>query len=180
MNIPNILTTFRLILIPIFVSIFFSHNSNSLLYSIIIFLLAGFTDFLDGYLARKYKLTTKIGAALDPLADKLMLITVLTCLVINTYIPILVLIIIAVKETFMIFCGIFLYKNGIVIASNIFGKASTIFFYISIFTLIINETLAVYLLYVSVAATLISLINYFIIYTKNKIIDDNTSPTTKQ
>jgi cardiolipin synthase (CMP-forming) len=179
MNIPNILTIFRLILIPIFVSIFFSHSSNSLLYSIIIFLLAGFTDFLDGYLARKYKLITKAGIVLDPLADKLMLITVLTCLVLNMYIPIWVLIIIAAKEAFMIFCGVFLYKKGIVISSNIFGKASTILFYISIFTLIFNEAAAMYLLYVSVATALIALINYSIIYMRNKKSDDNTSSTLK-
>ena len=179
MNIPNILTVFRLILIPVFVSIFFSHCSNSLLYSIIIFLLAGLTDFLDGYLARKYNLVTKTGIVLDPLADKLMLITVLTCLVINMYIPIWVLIIIAAKEIFMIFCGIFLYKKGTVIHSNIFGKASTIFFYISIFILVFNESLGVFLLYVSVATALIALINYSIIYTKNKKIDDNTSSTIK-
>lgn len=180
MNIPNILTTFRLILIPVFIFIFFSLSSNSLFYSVLIFLLAGVTDFLDGYLARKYKLITKIGIILDPLADKLMLITVLTCLVINRYIPIWVLIIIAVKEIFMILCGIFLYKKGTVISSNIFGKASTIFFYISIFILVLNEAVGVYLLYASVAAALIALINYSIIYTKTKKADDNISSHIKQ
>jgi cardiolipin synthase (CMP-forming) len=180
MNIPNLLTTFRLILIPAFLFIFFSHGTNSLLYSIIIFLLAGVTDFLDGYVARKYNLITKAGIVLDPLADKLMLITVLTCLVINMYIPIWVLIITSAKEVFMIFHGIFLYKRGNVISSNIFGKASTVFFYISITILVFNETAGVYLLYISVAAALLALANYSIIYTKNKKSGDNTSSTIKQ
>ncbi len=180
MNIPNILTIFRLILIPVFIIFFFSRNPNNLSYSIIIFLLAGLTDFLDGYLARKYKLITKLGAVLDPLADKLMLITVLTCLVIKMYIPIWVLIIIAAKEIFMIFCGIFLYKKGSIIPSNIFGKASTIFFYISIFILAFNEDIGLYLLYVSVASAIIAFINYSIIYTKNKKKDDNNSSTLEQ
>lgn len=179
MNIPNILTVFRLILIPVFIIIFFSKNPNSLLYSIIIFLIAGLTDFLDGYLARRYKLTTRVGAVLDPLADKLMLITVLTCLVIKTYIPIWVLVIIAAKEVFMIFCGIFLYKKGTIIASNLFGKASTIFFYISIFILVFSEDIGIYLLYISVCTALVALVNYFIAYTKNKKEDDNTSSTFK-
>lgn len=168
MNLPNILTIIRLILIPIFVIMFFSHSTNNLVYSISIFLFAGFTDFLDGYLARKYKLITKMGIVLDPLADKLMLITVLSCLVIKSYIPIWVLIIIAAKELFMIFCGMFLYKKGTVIPSNKFGKVSTILFYVSIFVLTYNENKGMLLLYVSVISAIIALINYSILYTKNK------------
>lgn len=168
MNLPNILTIIRLMLIPVFVVMFFSHSTNNLVYSISIFLFAGFTDFLDGYLARKYKLVTKMGAVLDPLADKLMLITVLSCLVIKAYIPIWVLIIIAAKELFMIFCGMFLYKKGTVIPSNKFGKISTILFYISIFILSFNGDLGMFLLYISVASAVVALINYSVLYTKNK------------
>ena len=168
MNLPNLLTIIRLILIPIFVVVFFSHSTNSLIYSISIFLLAGFTDFLDGYLARKYKLITKVGIVLDPLADKLMLMTVLSCLVIKSYIPIWVLIVIAAKELFMIFSGLFLYKKGTVIPSNRFGKISTILFYISIFILSLNEDIGILLLYISVISALIALINYSVLYTKNK------------
>lgn len=86
MNLPNILTIFRLTLMPVFILIFFSSNPNNLIYSIGIFLLAGLTDFVDGYIGRKYKLITKTGVVLDSLADKLMLIAVLTCLVIKEYI----------------------------------------------------------------------------------------------
>jgi cardiolipin synthase len=180
MNIPNILTVFRLILIPIFIFTFFSNSPHSFLYSIFIFLLAGLTDFLDGYIARKYKLVTKAGIVLDPLADKLMLITVLTCLVIKTYIPLWVLIIITTKELFMIFCGIFLYKKGTVIPSNIFGKASTIFFYISIFLLVFSKAIGKFLLYISVATALTALVNYFFIYKKNKKADDSNSSALEQ
>jgi cardiolipin synthase (CMP-forming) len=176
MNIPNILTVFRLILIPVFIFIFFSSSTNSFYYSVIIFLLAGFTDFLDGYLARKYKLITKVGTVLDPLADKLMLITVLTCLVIKLYIPVWVVLIVSAKELFMILCGILLYKKGTIIPSSIFGKASTIFFYVSILILTFNEAVGLYLLYISVASTLIALVNYFIVYTKNKDADTPSSP----
>lgn len=178
MNLPNLLTVLRLILIPIFILIFFSNISNSLIYSITIFLLAGVTDFLDGYIARKHKLVTKIGIVLDPLADKLMLMTVLTCLVIKDYIPLWVLLIICAKEIFMIFCGLFLYKKGTLIPSNVFGKVTTILFYISIFILGFNTTIGVYLLYLSVAIAIVALINYAIIYFNNKKTD-NTSSTLK-
>lgn len=172
-NIPNLLTTFRLVLIPIFLIVFFSLNSNSLLYAVGIFLLAGFTDFLDGYMARKYNLVTKIGVVLDPLADKLMLITVLTCLVIKSYIPIWMLIIIACKEVFMIFCGLFLYKKGTIIPSNIFGKLGTIFFYISIFVLVLDSNIGIVLLYISITAAIIAFINYLIVYRVKSKNDDN-------
>lgn len=168
MNIANMLTIFRLILIPVYIFIFFSDITNSFLYSVTIFLLAGFTDILDGYLARKYKLVTKVGIALDPLADKLMLITVLASLVIKFYSPIWILVIVTSKEIFMICCGILLYKSGTVIPSNRFGKVSTILFYISILVLAFNDSIGLLLLYISVGATLIALVNYFIVYTKNK------------
>ncbi|MCM0649215.1 CDP-diacylglycerol--glycerol-3-phosphate 3-phosphatidyltransferase [Clostridium swellfunianum] len=180
MNIPNMLTFLRLVLIPVFIIVFFSGNPNSLLYAIAIFLIAGITDFLDGYLARKYKLITKIGIVLDPLADKLMLLTVLSCLVIGFYIPIWVLIIIASKELFMIFSGIFLYKKGTVIPSNILGKASTIFFYISIFILVFNDKVGACLLYLSVGIAIAALFNYSRLYTKNKKADEDVSSTLNQ
>ena len=77
MNLPNILTTIRLLLIPVFVLVFFSYGTQGLIYGAIIFLIAGFTDVLDGHIARKFNLVTKYGIVLDPLADKLMLLTVL-------------------------------------------------------------------------------------------------------
>lgn len=180
MNIPNILTIFRLLLIPIFVIVFTSPDSNSLLLSIMVFLVAGFTDFLDGYIARKYKLITKAGIVLDPLADKLMLITVLTCLVLKSYIPSWILIVIACKEIFMILCGVFLYKKGTVIPSNIFGKLSTLFFYISIFILAFDKSIGKYLLYFSVASAIVALINYTFVYANNKKIENETSSSIKQ
>lgn len=169
MNVPNALTLLRLVLIPIFVLVFFSGNEHNLMYSISIFLTAGFTDVLDGYIARKYNLITKWGIVLDPLADKLMLTTVLTCLVIGKYIPLWILIIVAAKEISMIIAGMILYKKNTVIPSNIFGKISTILFYVSIFTLgFINSIWGDILLYVAVASAIIAFVNYFIIYHNHK------------
>lgn len=168
MNLPNLITFFRLCLIPIFIFIFFSGIYNSLLFSIIIFLIAGASDVLDGYIARKYNLVTKIGIVLDPLADKLMLLTVLSCLTLENYIPLLVVVIVAVKELFMILSGIFLYKKGVVIPSNIIGKVSTLFFYISIFIFTFNKTTGIYLLYISALSALVALVNYFIVYFEGK------------
>lgn len=168
MNFPNLLTIFRLFLIPVFILIFFSNIHNCIIYSIIIFLIAGFTDALDGFIARKFDLITKWGIILDPLADKLMLVAVLTCLVIKSYIPIWVLIIMTAKETAMVTAGILLFKDHTVIPSNFFGKISTILFYFSIVLLTANRTLGIIFIYVGVSSSIVAFINYYIIYVKSR------------
>lgn len=175
MNVPNILTLFRLFLIPVFVLVFFSTTDNSLIYSVSIFLVAGATDVLDGYIARKYNLVTKWGMVLDPLADKLMLLTVLGCLAIEDYAPGWIVAIIALKEVFMIISGMFLYRNNTVIPSNIFGKASTLLFYLSVFIISLDDNIGDYMLMIAVISAFIALINYSLIYFKNKNLESSSS-----
>ena len=81
MNIPNQLTLLRIILIPVFVLVYYLPYSWSNLVACIIFSLAGITDVLDGYLARKLNQTSSLGAFLDPVADKLMIAVALVLLV---------------------------------------------------------------------------------------------------
>jgi cardiolipin synthase (CMP-forming) len=164
MNIPNLLTLFRLFLVPVFILTFFSGIQNSFSYSIIIFLAAGFTDVLDGYIARKYNLITRWGMLFDPFADKLMLLTVLSCLVIRNTIPLWVLLVIASKEIFMIAAGTVLQNNDVVIPSNIAGKLTTFLFYISIFLLVYNKIVGIYLIYVAVGSAVFALLNYLNVY----------------
>jgi cardiolipin synthase len=147
--------------------VFFSSYEHNLLLSICIFLLAGITDILDGYIARKYQLITQWGTVLDPLADKLMLLTVLSCLVVASYLPLWVILIVLSKDAFMIVAGILLYRKGTIIPSNIFGKLSTIFFYFSIFIFTFDEPSGKILIYLAVLFTLVALINYSLFYMKN-------------
>ncbi len=78
MNLPNKLTILRLILIPLFVVVFYiTAIPYNYLISAVIFLLAAFTDFLDGHIARKYNLVTDLGKFLDPIADKVLVSTAL-------------------------------------------------------------------------------------------------------
>ena len=72
MNIPNALTLFRIALIPVFVLVFYLPFHWGFMASAVIFALAGITDWLDGYMARKLDQSTPFGAFLDPVADKLM------------------------------------------------------------------------------------------------------------
>ena len=81
MNIPNMLTLFRIALIPVFVLVFFLPFHWSYMASAVIFVLASLTDWLDGYLARRLDQSTSFGAFLDPVADKLMVVIALVLLV---------------------------------------------------------------------------------------------------
>lgn len=81
MNLPNILTLSRILMIPVFVIIYYLPAQWSYLVSAGLFALAAATDWLDGYLARKLNQSTPFGAFLDPVADKLMVAVALTVLI---------------------------------------------------------------------------------------------------
>ncbi|MFB3100445.1 MAG: CDP-alcohol phosphatidyltransferase family protein, partial [Gammaproteobacteria bacterium] len=81
MNLPNILTLSRIVLIPVFVIFFYLPVDWHYLAACVIFILAAITDGLDGYYARKLGQTSALGAFLDPVADKLMIAVVLVLLV---------------------------------------------------------------------------------------------------
>lgn len=81
MTLPNILTISRILLIPVFVLAFYLPNESHRLIATGVFFLAGFTDWLDGYIARKMNQSTRFGAFLDPVADKLMVAVALTMIV---------------------------------------------------------------------------------------------------
>jgi cardiolipin synthase len=164
-NLPNILTILRLFLAPLFPVVYFSnHLQNGSYFAMGIYIAAGITDVLDGYLARKYKLVTKIGTVLDPLADKLMLISALLTLTIDHLLPIFIVSFVIIKEFLMIISGIFLYfrKDQFVIPSNKYGKAATIFFFLGVLeTLIFNiELLNIGLFSLAILIRLTALYTY--------------------
>ncbi len=81
LNLPNVLTLIRLALIPVFVILFYWPTESSNLLAAIVFIAAALTDLLDGFLARRLKQTTKFGAFLDPVADKIIVCTALVLIV---------------------------------------------------------------------------------------------------
>ena len=84
MNLPNILTLLRILLIPVFVVVYYWPSEQSRWIAAAIFAIAAFTDWLDGYLARKMNLVSGFGAFLDPVADKLMVAAALV-IIVDTY-----------------------------------------------------------------------------------------------
>lgn len=132
--IPNILTTVRLGLVPLF-----AYNLVVLkrpLFALMIFILSGATDILDGFIARKFNMITKIGKVYDPLVDKLMQITAILCLAHEGFIPDWVIWFILFKEGTMIIGGVFLYARNVIIQSDWYGKGATVSFYAIVFLII--------------------------------------------
>jgi len=165
MNIPNFLTLTRFLLVLVFVVFF---RSGSYIGALLAFLLAGITDILDGFIARKYHLETEWGKLLDPLADKFMIVTVLFFLYTKNLIPVSVILIILGKEILMVSGAIFLYKNrNVVVKSNIFGKAATVVFYMAIILTFFKKyshPIDLIFMYVAVVMALLAMVQYAIIW----------------
>jgi CDP-diacylglycerol--glycerol-3-phosphate 3-phosphatidyltransferase len=81
LNIPNSLTLFRIAIIPVFILVFYWPHPEAHIYATSLFFIAGISDWFDGYLARKLNQQSSLGAFIDPLADKLMVVIVLVLLV---------------------------------------------------------------------------------------------------
>ena len=120
-NVPNLLTLLRLLMIPLYLALFL----HGLKYpALIIFLAASLTDLLDGMIARRYHLITDLGKLMDPLADKLMVVTALFCQAFSGIIPWVAVLVVLSKELLMVLGGAYMLKKGIVVYSNMVGKVA--------------------------------------------------------
>ena len=173
MNLPNKLTLFRVILIPFFVFFllapYFEGYGNYV--AVVIFIIASITDFLDGKIARKYNLVTNFGKFMDPLADKLLVSSALISLIALNKIPAWIVIVIIAREFIISGFRLVAADNGVVIAASYWGKFKTAFQMVTVIVLILNIPVKVFdvigtvLIYISLALTVISLIDYL---AKNK------------
>lgn len=168
MNLPNKLTTLRVILIPFFVFFllapYFEGYGNYI--AVAIFILASITDFLDGYLARRDNLVTNFGKFMDPLADKLLVCSALICLVETGQLPAWVVVIIISREFIISGFRLIASDNGIVIAASYWGKFKTVSQMLMVIVLILNidhmifQVLGNVLMWIAVILTVVSLVDY--------------------
>ncbi len=137
-NIPNVLSVFRIMLVPLFVYLFQTLGERG--WGVAVFLLAGFTDVVDGVLARKFNWISNLGKILDPFADKCMQIAALACLGISGFVSPWIVGILVFKEL-VLFIGALcaLKKEKVYVQSNWYGKAGTVAFYIIATLLVVVE-----------------------------------------
>jgi len=164
-NIPNALTVARLLAVPVYVAVYLAGYRMAAFW---IFLGAMLTDILDGYIARKYQLVTAFGKLMDPLADKVMALTVMLTRVASGRLPLFAFGIIAGKELFMIFGGWLLIKRkDIVVYASPIGKAAQFVFCLGLALTFFEASFAgwpigpdLVLVYLAVVLTLAALAHY--------------------
>lgn len=146
MNLPNKITLIRLILVPVILVLMVLVPVNENLYNgfdkeLVIgvyhlpilwivaaglFIIASLTDFLDGYLARKYNLVTTFGKFFDPIADKLLVNGVIIVMSVANIIPVWITIIMILRDVFVDAIRMFVSSKNVVISANKWGKLKTI------------------------------------------------------
>ena len=163
-NIPNLLTLGRIVLIPVFILILCIWNSVAgHAVAAVVFALASITDYLDGYLARKWKVVTNFGKFADPLADKMLVMTAFIMLVEFGMVPAWIAAIIICRELAVTGLRLLLVENGgTVLAAAMPGKIKTFTQMFSIIFLLLHfSMIGTLLLYVALIFTIYSGYDYF-------------------
>ncbi len=166
MNLPNKLTTARMVLVPFLVLFMLTGwgGSANRIICLVIFISASVTDWLDGYLARKNHLVTDYGKFMDPLADKLLVCSAMICMIELGRLPAWVVVVIIGREFIISGFRLIAAENGIVIAANYWGKFKTVSQMIMIILLLLDEPALAFLadvfIWLSAALTVISLLTY--------------------
>lgn len=185
MNLPNKLTLFRIILIPVYLvlielplgwqnaAVLGSFIDWQLLAAALLFAFASFTDWLDGYIARRDQLVTNFGKFADPLADKMLVATAMVSLVAIGKAPAWVVSIIIMRELAVTGLRLLLVQEGEVMAAQLPGKIKTVTQMSAVIFLLIDDfpfgflpfSIGTVLLYLALFFTIYSGVDYFI---KNK------------
>jgi CDP-diacylglycerol--glycerol-3-phosphate 3-phosphatidyltransferase len=188
MNLPNKLTLFRMLCVLVIIILGLLINTPSYvlfknsnyefnlirLVIFILFVLGSISDFLDGYIARKYHLVTTFGKFMDPIADKLLVNTTFIFLAVWGEIPVIVVIIMIARDTIVDAIRLVMMDSKVVIAASKWGKAKTIAQMIALIVVLLYNFPFFYLtslnlgLYLSYLAALISLISGIDYFYKNR------------
>jgi len=170
--VPNIISIFRICLVPVFILVYFADNRDIKYYAVLVYAIAGLSDLLDGYIARKFKAQSQLGKLLDPLGDKLMTFSVMICITITRPILIWAVLVFFIKEVLMGIGGLVLHKKARVELppANTIGKISTFVFFVVCVTLMLFSNLPDYIAVIFISAaiclTLIALAAYLCSYIK--------------
>ena len=178
MNLANIITVLRIILVPFFLIILLTKLENKEIFAFSIFVIASASDLLDGYIARKYNQITSLGKFLDPLADKFLIIGALVALVMIGTIEIWIVSLIVIREIFITSFRYYLINKKITLSASFLGKIKTFFQIISISVLLIYNvfpipynnyffSVGINLLYFALFLTIYSGIQYVLNFSKH-------------
>lgn len=169
-TIPNLLSLFRLILIPVYVAIYLDAESAADYYLAAgILAVSCLTDLIDGKIARHFNMISSLGKVLDPVADKATQFTLIICLTIKYSVLKYLIILFVLKEGFQLIAGGITYHNGKMLkGALISGKICTTILFLSLITMVMLPELSVnavnIIVIVDAVFMLIAFINYIIAY----------------
>ena len=178
LSLPNGVTILRILAIPLILALLFYMGRGYQLLTALLFLGAAVTDTLDGYLARRRGLVTTLGKFLDPLADKLLIVTTLIALIPAREIPVWMVIVIVGREIAITGLRGIAVSQDLIISASTLGKYKTVFEAASIFFLILDGSyffinfrpIGLVLLWVALGIAVVSGVDYFRKYLKSIII----------
>jgi len=163
-NVPNVLTLLRILLVPVLVVALLDQTSEGDVLAAVVFAIASLTDAIDGYIARSRNAITTFGKLMDPVADKLLVIAALVALVSLDRLAAWVAMVIIARELAVTVSRAAAGAQGVVISANRWGKVKTVFQVAMIFLLIAVDGSPAWLdalVYVTVGVTVISGVDYF-------------------
>ena len=165
LNLPNVLTLLRILLVPVLVVALLIETAHGDLLAAFVFALASITDAVDGYLARARNAITTFGKLMDPIADKLLIVAALVVLVSLDRLAAWVAMVIIARELTVTVTRMHANQQGVVIPAGVWGKAKTMVQVAAIFFLIaVGEPSPAWvdgLVYAAVAVTIVSGVDYF-------------------
>jgi CDP-diacylglycerol---glycerol-3-phosphate 3-phosphatidyltransferase len=173
-NVPNAISFFRVVLVPVLMAFLLADIKNGDLFALAVFVLAAASDSLDGYLARRFRQTTALGAFLDPLADKLLVAAALLSLIQLNYLSAWVAMVVLAREFAVTGLRMVAAVQGTVIAASKWGKAKTASQMLAIAVLIVEPRwitphvnlrgphISWYLVMLMLVLTVVSGVDYFL------------------
>lgn len=157
MNLPNLLTLVRFLLIPAYFLVFFSNSPWNMWFALGIVVLAGLTDLLDGYIARRFNLITPLGIVLDPLADKLMMLSVILSFILDQRISWAAAALLIFRDIAMIAASAFFhFQQKQIVPATGWGKSTTVLYYITVVALMFMWPMAGILLWTTIVLSFVT------------------------
>lgn len=175
LNLANQITLARVFFVVPIVFMLHFEGPYACLVAAILFAIASFTDFLDGFVARRENMVTSFGKFLDPLADKILICSVLIMFVALGWVPAWVTIVIVGREMAVTGLRAMAVDEGVIIAADKYGKLKTVLQIMAVLPLTVHYTwlgvdfhlLGVFFLYMALLLTVFSGVNYFVGFYKN-------------
>ncbi len=179
-HLANKLTLLRILMVPLIVVLLYFEGPLLCFLAAIVFVVASLTDLADGYIARKFNTVTSLGKFLDPLADKVLVCSVLIMLVHLGWVPAWVTIVIVCRELVVTGLRAIAMDEGMVLAADEYGKIKTVIQILALIPLVVHypflglelQGIGMFLLYLSTVLTVYSGVNYVYVFLKKSSIND--------